>query len=244
MATLVIGTRGSPLALVQANWVAAGIAAHYPGVRISTRIITTSADRDTRTSIRSASSTGVFVREIEEALLRREIDLAVHSMKDLPTMVPDALTIGAIPAREDARDALIVTGGRRTLQDLPAGAVVGTGSIRRQAQILARRPDLRVRDIRGNVGTRLQKLDAGGYDAIVLACAGLNRLQLHDCFRTPLEFTEMLPATCCRKHSGPAAHGWTLLPAMRTSSPKLTAAGWRRWSCMRRILLYSQAPPP
>lgn len=194
METLIIGTRGSRLAQAQTNWIAAKIAASFAGIQITTKIITTSADRDTKTSIRAASSTGVFVREIEEALLAAEIDLAVHSMKDLPTRIPEGLGIGAIPAREDARDALITRNGWQSLQDLPAGTIVGTGSVRRQAQILARRPDLVARDIRGNVGTRLQKLESGSYDAIILACAGLNRLGMQDRISMRFEFNEMLPA--------------------------------------------------
>jgi len=194
MHMLTIGTRGSKLALVQTEWVEAEIRSHFPDARITVKIIKTSADKDTKTSIRSGSSTGVFVKEIEEALLAAEIDVAVHSMKDLPTRIPDRLDIGAIPAREDARDALIAGGGCRKLGDLPVGAVVGTGSVRRQAQILALRPDLHAKDIRGNVQTRLQKLASGDYDAIILACAGLNRLGLQDRISVCLDYREMLPA--------------------------------------------------
>lgn len=191
---LTIGTRGSTLARAQTKWVEEMILARSPDVRIAVKIIRTSADKDTMTSIRSSSATGVFVREIEEALLAADIDLAVHSMKDLPTKIPDALAIGAIPAREDARDALIAGNAVHKLEDLPPGAVIGTGSVRRQAQILARRPDLTAKDIRGNVQTRLQKLAAGSYDAIILACAGLNRLGLQDRISARLEFSDMLPA--------------------------------------------------
>ncbi len=194
MNTLTIGTRGSQLALAQAKWVEAKIASRFPDLQIVTRVIRTSADQDTQTSIRSGSATGVFVREIEEALLASEIDLAVHSMKDLPTRIPEKLTIGAIPAREDPRDALIAGRGLRRLEDLPPGAVIGTGSVRRQAQILGQRPDLLAKDIRGNVGTRLQKLDRGDYDAIILACAGLKRLGLEERICRRFELTEMLPA--------------------------------------------------
>jgi len=191
---LTIGTRGSGLALAQASWVERNLAARFPQVGLAVRIIHTSADRDTTTSIRSGSATGVFVKEIEEALLKGEIDLAVHSMKDLPTRIPEALEIGAIPAREDARDALIGRSPGIRLPDLPPGAVIGTGSVRRQAQVLALRPDLAARDIRGNVGTRLSKLDAGGYDAIILACAGLRRLGLEDRISMALDLDVMLPA--------------------------------------------------
>lgn len=191
---LTIGTRGSTLARAQTRWVEDKILERFPDARITERIIKTSADKDTKTSIRAGSATGVFVKEIEEALLASDIDLAVHSMKDLPTRIPEALVIGAIPAREDARDALIAGSGCRRLEDLPPGAVIGTGSIRRQAQVLALRPDLAVKDIRGNVGTRLQKLAERDYDAIILACAGLNRLGLQDRINACFDYREMLPA--------------------------------------------------
>jgi hydroxymethylbilane synthase len=194
MTTLTIGTRGSALARAQTRWVEEQILAFFPGTIIQTQIITTSADRDTVTSIRSGSDTGVFVREIEEALLAGHIDLAVHSMKDLPTRIPEGLEIGAIPVREDARDALIAGPECHSLADLPIGAVLGTGSVRRQAQILARRPDLIAKDIRGNVQTRLKKLASGDYEAIVLACAGLNRLGLGGRISARFEFPDMLPA--------------------------------------------------
>jgi len=191
---LTIGTRGSALALAQTQWVAGIILARFPDAQVKIEVIKTSADKDLTTSIRSGTATGVFVKEIEEALLTSEIDLAVHSMKDLPTKIPDALEIGAIPQREDARDALIGGAGVHRLEDLRPGAVLGTGSVRRQAQILALRPDLRAEDIRGNVQTRLQKLASGNYDAIILACAGLNRLGLQDRIGMRLEFAQMLPA--------------------------------------------------
>jgi hydroxymethylbilane synthase len=191
---LTIGTRGSALALAQTQWVAGMILALYPDAQVKIEVIKTSADKDLTTSIRSGTATGVFVKEIEEALLASEIDLAVHSMKDLPTKIPEALKIGAIPKREDPRDALIGGPGVHRLEDLRPGAVIGTGSVRRQAQILALRPDLRTEDIRGNVQTRLQKLAAGSYAAIILACAGLNRLGLQDRIGMRLEFAQMLPA--------------------------------------------------
>jgi hydroxymethylbilane synthase len=191
---LTIGTRGSALALAQTRWVAGMILARYPDAEIKIEVIKTSADKDLTTSIRSGTATGVFVKEIEEALLTSEIDMAVHSMKDLPTKIPEALEIGAIPQREDAHDALISGASGHRLEDLRPGAVIGTGSVRRQAQILAMRPDLRAEDIRGNVQTRLEKLSAGNYDAIILACAGLNRLGLQDRIGMRLEFAQMLPA--------------------------------------------------
>lgn len=191
---LIIGSRGSKLALAQSTWVKQQIARSYPEDEVAIRIIRTSMDHDQTTSIRSSSATGVFVKEIEEALARGEIDLAVHSMKDLPTATPDALVVGAIPPREDVRDALIAGGIVRSLAELPRSATVGTGSIRRQAQLLAQRPDLCVKDIRGNVDTRLAKLEAGDYDAILLACAGMNRLGIQEKISLRLEVESMLPA--------------------------------------------------
>ena len=191
---LTIGSRGSVLALAQTGWVKDRILEHFPDAVITIKIIRTSADRAPQLSIRSASSVGVFVRELEEALEHREIDLAVHSMKDLPGTIPDSLQICAIPAREDPRDALVAGKGIRDLNDLPRAATIGTGSIRRQAQLLALRPDFVVRDIRGNVDTRLQKLADRQYDAIILACAGLNRLGMQARITCPLPFDMMLPA--------------------------------------------------
>ncbi len=194
---LIIGSRGSALALAQAGWVRTQILSHFPaevGFIPAIKVIKTSADKDTRTSIRAGSSVGVFVKELEEALLAKEIDLAVHSMKDMPTRLPDGLEITAIPVREDPRDALITRTKARTIQELPPGAIVGTGSIRRQSQLLGLRPDLRVLDTRGNVETRLQKMENGGYDAVILACAGLNRLGLQEKITARLAYQEMLPA--------------------------------------------------
>ena len=190
---IIIGSRGSTLALSQAEWVKKQILNRFPDAEISVIVIKTSADRDTSTSIRGGSATGVFVKEIEEALLSEKVDIAVHSMKDVPTRVPEGLKIAAVPEREDARDAFIAK-GPPSLAELPHGSVIGTGSVRRQAQILALRPDLRVLDIRGNVETRLQKLQDGAYDAIILACAGLSRIGLQDRITARLDFRQMLPA--------------------------------------------------
>jgi hydroxymethylbilane synthase len=146
--------------------------------------ITTSGDETSRTAASSVGDKSRFVKEIEEALLAREIDLAVHSAKDVPGVLPDGLAIVGVPAREDARDALIGS--------LPEGASVGTSSLRRRSQLLARRPDLEVSDLRGNVDTRLRKLSEGSHDAIVLAVAGLKRLGRDE--GTPLPVSEMTPA--------------------------------------------------
>ncbi len=167
---LIIGSRGSQLALWQAHWIQARLEELGQESRIE--IIKTTGDKITDVALSQVGSKGLFTKEIEEALLAGTIDIAVHSLKDMPTDLPAGLTLAAIPEREDPRDALV----GRALEDLGPGARVGTGSLRRTAQLRARRPDLQIEDIRGNVDTRLRKLDEGRYDAIVLASAGLRRL--------------------------------------------------------------------
>jgi len=190
---IIIGTRGSPLALAQTTWVKEQIVRNFPDIDVALKIIKTSADKDATSSLRSTSAVGVFVKELEQALNDKEIDIAVHSMKDVPTQIAQGLTIAAIPEREDARDALIAA-RVKSLEQLPENARIGTGSVRRQAQILALRPDLKVFDIRGNVDTRLRKLQDGDYDAIILACAGLRRLGLEQRISSPFDCSQMLPA--------------------------------------------------
>jgi len=174
---LVIASRGSPLALWQAHWVEQQLAALGQDSRIE--IIKTTGDRITSVPLNQVGGKGLFTREIEDALLEGRADLAVHSLKDLPTELPAGLTLAAIPTREDPRDALVSTPGMR-LADLPNGAKVGTSSLRRVAQLRKLRPDLRIEPVRGNLDTRLRKLDQGHYDAIMLAAAGLNRLGWQD----------------------------------------------------------------
>lgn len=173
--TLVLGTRGSRLALRQSEWFQARIHAVAPEVRVTIRRIQTSGDKIVDVPLAKIGGKGLFVKEIEDALLAGEIDLAVHSMKDVPTQLPEGLEILCVPVREDARDALI-SGDRRPFKDLSQGARIGTSSLRRQAQLLNARPDLRIEMLRGNLDTRLKKLKEGRYDAIVLAAAGLRRL--------------------------------------------------------------------
>ena len=185
---LVIGSRGSKLALWQANYIKSRLEALGEECRIE--IITTSGDRFQSGPLKEIGTKGLFTKEIEEALLDGSIDLAVHSLKDMPTELPDGLQITAVPEREDARDVMI---GRK-LAELPAGARVGTGSLRRAAQIHAARPDVSVEGIRGNVDTRLRKLDEGQYDAIVLAAAGLNRLGWSERIAEHLPVEVMCPA--------------------------------------------------
>jgi len=172
---IIVGTRDSALALAQTELVVAGLRALHPGLPIQIRPLRTGGDHDQQSPLARLGGQGIFVKEIENALLAGEIDLAVHSLKDMPTVQPDGLAIGAVLPREDARDALVSRLGL-TLAELPPGARVGTGSLRRQAQLRALRPDLEVLGLRGNVDTRLRKAASGEYDAIVLALAGLIRL--------------------------------------------------------------------
>src|SRR5499427_1772816 len=167
---LVIASRGSQLALWQARWVASQLTAAGHECRIE--IIKTTGDKITDVPLAKVGTKGLFTKEIEEALLDGSADLAVHSLKDLPTELPPGLVVAATPPREDPRDAVV---GMR-LADLPQGARVGTSSLRRSAQLKKLRPDLVIESVRGNVDTRLRKLDEGQYDAIVLAAAGLKRL--------------------------------------------------------------------
>jgi hydroxymethylbilane synthase len=186
-----IGTRGSALALAQSEQVRAALPGG-PGVH-GLVIIKTMGDLNPAASLARIGGKGVFTKEIEDALLREEVDLAVHSLKDLPTEERPGLRIGALLSREDPRDALVSREGK-TLEELRSGAVVGTSSLRRRSQVLARRPDLRVVDLRGNVPTRLEKLKEGPLDAIIIAAAGLNRLGLSDRATQLLEDAVMLPA--------------------------------------------------
>jgi hydroxymethylbilane synthase len=185
---LIIGSRGSQLALWQAHWIQARLEKLGEACRIE--IIKTTGDKITDVALSLVGTKGLFTKEIEEALLAGSIDLAVHSLKDMPTELPDGLTLAAVPEREDARDALV---GRR-LADLAPGARVGTGSLRRAAQLRALRPDLQIENIRGNVDTRLRKLDEGRYDAIVLASAGLRRLGWENRITELFEPETMCPA--------------------------------------------------
>ena len=185
-----IGTRQSALALWQANHIAQGL--RKAGHEVELVKITTTGDTTT-TPLGQGGGVGLFTKEIQNALLDGRCDLAVHSLKDLPTQPVEGLSLSAVPTREDPRDCL-VSESHRSLDQLPVGAVVGTGSPRRRAQLMHLRPDLEVREIRGNVDTRLGKLSRGEYSAIVLACAGLRRLGLADSIATPLGLDAMLPA--------------------------------------------------
>ncbi len=187
--TLRIGTRKSKLALWQANYVKEKLESRAYGVELV--LITTTGDKILDAPLAKIGGKGLFVKEIEEALLRGDIDLAVHSLKDVPMVLPEGLTLGAITEREEPFDVLISRDGRG-LQELPEGAKVGTSSLRRQVQIKRKRPDLRVEILRGNVDTRLRKLEEGLYDAIVLAYAGVKRMGFEERVSQVLE--DFIPA--------------------------------------------------
>jgi hydroxymethylbilane synthase len=195
---LVIGSRGSKLALWQSEWVKARLEELEPGVGVRIEVIKTMGDVRRDVPLSTIGGQGAFTKELEVALLDGRIDIAVHSLKDLPTVVPEGLCIAATPPREDVRDALVLPAGAdgagASLRALPAGAQVGTSSLRRIAQLKHLRPDVRVKDLRGNVDTRLRKLDEGEYDAIILASAGLRRLGLAGRISAAIEIGEMLPA--------------------------------------------------
>ena len=192
MRKLIIGTRGSALALWQAEHVAARLRETDAEQEVELRIIKTKGDKILDVPLAKVGGKGLFVKEIEEALRRQEVDLAVHSMKDVPAELASGLILSAIPEREDPRDALVSRAGK--LADLPDGARVGTSSLRRGCQLLGQRPQLSLQNLRGNVDTRLRKLDQGQYDAIVLAAAGLRRLGRRDRITETLSPAVMLPA--------------------------------------------------
>ena len=196
---IVIGTRSSKLALWQAGHIQSELQKRHPGITIELNKIKTTGDKILDVPLAQVGGKGLFVKEIEEALLQGEADIAVHSMKDVPTEFPEGLHLAVICAREDPRDAFI-SGIRdaqfliRTFNDLPRGAKIGTSSLRRSCQLLSVRPDLNIEQLRGNLDTRLRKLDEGLYDAIILAAAGVKRLGLHNRLTEILPFALSLPA--------------------------------------------------
>lgn len=191
--TLKIATRQSPLALWQANYVKDRLQQLYPDLTIELVPMVTKGDVILDSPLAKIGGKGLFVKELENALLNKEADIAVHSMKDVPMQFPEGLGLAVICQREDPRDAF-VSHAYRTFAELPQGAVVGTSSLRRQCQLKALRPDLDIRSLRGNVGTRLSKLDNGDYDAIILASAGLIRLGLADRIASFIDVEQSLPA--------------------------------------------------
>lgn len=196
---IVIGTRGSKLALWQAEWVKTSLVALYPDITVELNVIKTTGDKITDVPLAQVGGKGLFVKEIEEAMLADEADIAVHSMKDVPTEFPEGLYLPVIREREDPRDAFIapVRNGVpvvASFRELPQGATVGTSSLRRACQLLNIRPDLNIVQLRGNLDTRLRKLDEGQFDAIILAAAGVRRLGWHDRITETLAPEISLPA--------------------------------------------------
>ena len=192
--TLRIATRKSALALWQAEHVAKLLREAHSGLEIQLVPLLTQGDRIQDRTLAAIGGKGLFIKELEVAIEDLRADIAVHSMKDVPADLPDGLAIEAVLTRADTRDALVTTSGIARLEDLPQNAVVGTSSLRRQAQLRALRPDLRIESLRGNVDTRIRKLEAGGMDAIVLACAGLVRLGLESRITARLDPQICLPA--------------------------------------------------
>ncbi|MDT8338195.1 MAG: hydroxymethylbilane synthase [Sulfurimonas sp.] len=195
MEKLVIATRGSQLALWQSNHIKAILEEQNPGLEVELNVIVTTGDRIQDRALSKIGGKGLFLKELEEAMLRGEAQIAVHSLKDVPTVMPDGLLLAAITEREDCRDALL-SEKYANIDSLPRGAVVGTSSLRRRMQIEKLRPDLIIKDLRGNVDTRIRKLKEGEFDAIILAAAGINRLSLLDAVQHvyPISLDEMIPS--------------------------------------------------
>jgi hydroxymethylbilane synthase len=191
---IIIGSRGSALALWQSNHVKAELERAHPGLSIEIKIIKTTGDKILTSSLAQIGGKGVFTKELEDALLASEIDLAVHSLKDLPTMLPDGLGVCAILKRASVEDAFLSNNRSLAITDLPQGATVATGSLRRKAQLLAIRPDLSIADIRGNVPTRVEKLRASTWNGMILASAGLERLGMAQEINHKIDAMTMLPA--------------------------------------------------
>ena len=195
-----LGTRGSPMALWQARWVAEVLRSHHPGLTTELVVIRTAGDRNRQDPLPRIGGKGLFVKDIEDALLRQEIELAVHSMKDVPTTLPPGLHLSAVPPRDEVRDAFVGRDGRR-LTDASGPWRIGTSSLRRRSQLLALHRELRVQDIRGNVDTRLRKMRQGEVDGVVVAAAGMFRLGLQ------AEITEFLPIEVMLPAAGQGALG-------------------------------------
>ena len=191
--TIKIGTRGSPLALRQTDWVKEALSGLYPHIEFEIVVIKTTGDKIQDVPLTALGGKGLFVKEIEEALLERRIDLAVHSMKDMPGDLPPGLTIGAVPVREDPRDVLIAR-DQCLLKDIPGRGKIGTSSLRRKAQLLHHRPDLQIVPLRGNLDTRLKKIESEGLAGIILAAAGIHRMGFKDRITQYIDFDISLPA--------------------------------------------------
>ncbi len=266
MPRVILGTRGSKLALAQSEMIAAHLRTLHTDLTVELRVISTRGDRVLDVALSAVGDKGLFVKELEQALLEHEVDLCVHSCKDLPSQLPDGLTLAAFPQRVDPRDVLVLPQAalasdqkgampQGSLNVLPNGAVVGTSSLRRACQLRALRPDLELRDVRGNVDTRLRKLAEGQYAALVLAGAGLGRLGLLrpdgslssdgvDFVAYPLEPTVMLPAVAqgtlaieCR-----ADDAATLALLAPLDHPASRAAALAERACLRRLEGGCQVP--
>ncbi len=190
---ITVGTRGSRLAKIQTQTVLDVLSKQIPHLKVDVRTVRTGGDRDKTTSFASFGEKGIFVKELEEELIARGIDLAVHSLKDMPTELPEELVLGAVLPRESPLDCLVSDGGRG-LSELEAGTVVGTGSLRRGAFVLRQRPDLKIKEIRGNLDTRLRKVDAGDYGAIVTSQAAMSRIGKADMIAEVFPAADCLPA--------------------------------------------------
>jgi hydroxymethylbilane synthase len=243
-ATLRIATRKSQLALWQAEHVAGLLRSAHPGIAIELVPLLTQGDRIQDRSLAAIGGKGLFIKELEVAIEEKRADLAVHSMKDVPADLPPGFSIGAVLTRADPRDALVAKNGAKRLEDLPQGARVGTSSLRRQAQLQALRPDLKIDALRGNVDTRLRKLDEGDMDAIVLACAGLIRLGLGSRITSRLDPKLCLPAVTqgiigieCREGD---SHTLELLRALEDPATRLVMQAERAFS--RRLGGSCQSP--
>jgi hydroxymethylbilane synthase len=245
-----IATRKSQLALWQAGHVATLLREAHPGLQVELVPLLTQGDRIQDRSLAQIGGKGLFIKELEVAIEELRADIAVHSMKDVPAELPKGLMIGAVLKRGDARDALVTTSGITRLEDLPRAAMVGTSSLRRQAQLCALRPDIRITALRGNVDTRLRKLDAGAMDAIVLACAGLMRLGLESRITARLDPKISLPAVTqgvigieCRSSDAPTR---ALLTALEHPATRLVMDAERAFaarlggSCQSPIAAFAE----
>jgi hydroxymethylbilane synthase len=188
-----IATRKSPLALWQAHFIKERLCLKHPEIEIELHKMLTTADKMLAIPLNKIGGKGLFVKELEKSILEHRADMAVHSIKDMPTALPDGLSLAVVCQREDPRD-VFVSNKYASIEDLPTGAILGTSSLRRKAQLLAIRSDLTIKSLRGNINTRLQKLDDNQYDAIVLAAAGLKRLKFEDRIRFYFDLEEMVPA--------------------------------------------------
>ena len=191
---IVVGTRGSKLALIQTNWVIDKLKERYPEIEFETKIIKTKGDLIQNVSLDKIGDKGLFVKEIEQQLIDNKIDMAVHSMKDMPSSLPEGLKFASIPKREDARDVLVLKDGYSSINDLPIGAKIATGSKRRKYQLLKHRPDLNIVPIRGNIDTRIKKIVDENLDGVVLAAAGLLRAGLEHKISYYIPKEVMIPA--------------------------------------------------